>query len=280
MEVHRPNRRNFLRQPLILKPSQGGAHMTVYMNGVFLLNFMVDFLLLLAAARLCGYPVKLYRVALAALLGGVYGACCLLPGFLFLGNILWRTVSLAMIAVIAYGMSVSGARRGLVFAFLCLALSGAVMGMDKGGILGVVSAAGVVCLLCCFGFRGRIGGATYLPVELFYKDKHIRITALQDTGNTLRDPVTGRQVLVVGADVASRLTGLTQQQLRTPVDSVGVLPGLRLIPYRSVGSHSFLLAIRLPKVKIGTWQGSTLVAFAPDFLSPEGAYQGLTGGVV
>lgn len=254
--------------------------MTVYMDGVFLLNFMVDFLLLLAAARLCGYPVKWLRITLGALLGGVYGACCLLPGFYFLGNILWRTVSLGMIAAVAYGVSVSGARRGVVFAFLCLALGGAVMGLDKGGILGIISAAGILCLLCCFGFQGPIGGAAYLPVELFYEDKHICITALQDTGNTLRDPITGRQVLVVGADVASRLTGLTQQQLRTPVDSVGVLPGLRLIPYRSVGSNSFLLAIRLPKVKIGSWQGSTLVAFAPDFLSPEGAYQGLTGGVV
>ncbi len=280
MEVHRPNRRTFSGQPGILNPSQGGAHMTVYMDGVFFLNFLVDFLLLLAASRLCGYPVKLYRIVLGGLLGGVYGACCLLPGFLFLGNILWRTVSLAMIAVAAYGVSVSAMRRGLIFAFLCLALGGAVMGLDKGGIVGIISAAGILCLLCSFGFHGRIGGTTYLPVELFYGDTHISITALQDTGNTLRDPITGRQVLVVGADVASRLTGLTQQQLRTPVESVGELPGLRLIPYRSVGASSFLLAIRLPKVKIGAWQGSTLVAFAPDFLSPEGTYQALTGGIV
>ena len=32
-------------------------------------------------------------------------------------------------------------------------------------------------------------------------------------------------------------------------------------------------------VKIGNWQGSTLVAFAPESLSAEGAYQALTGGV-
>ena len=254
--------------------------MTVYMDGVFFLNFLVDFLLLLAASRLCGFPVKLYRIALAAVVGGVYGACCLLPSFSFLGNILWRGVSLGMMAVIAYGISVSAIRRGLIFAFLCFALGGAVMGLDRGGIVGIISAAGILYLLCWFGFPGQIGGMTYLPVELFYGDTHISITALHDTGNTLRDPITGRQVLVVGADVASRLTGLTQQQLRTPVESVGELPGLRLIPYRSVGVSSFLLALRLPKVKIGPWQGSTLVAFAPDFLCPEGTYQALTGGIV
>lgn len=254
--------------------------MTAYMDGVFLLNFLVDVLLLFAATRLCGFPVKLYRVLLAGVLGGIYGASCLLPGFYFLGNVYWRMVSLGLIAATAYGISLSAARRGLIFAFLSLALGGAVMGLGKGGVVEIISAAGVITLLCFIGFRGRVGGNHYLPVELSYGDKQIRITALQDTGNTLCDPITGRQVLVVGADVAQQLTGLSPQQLRTPIETIGKLPGLRLIPYRSIGSNSFLLAINLPKVKIGSWQGSTLVALAPDFLSPEGAYQALTGGVI
>lgn len=254
--------------------------MIEYTYGVFLLNFLVDVLLLFAAARLCGYPVKLYRVLLAGGLGGLYGASCLLPGFYFLGNMLWRMVSLGLISTAAYGISLNAVRRGLIFALLSLALGGAVMGLGKGGVVEMISAAGVITLLCFVGFRGRVGETHYLPVELSYGDKRICLTALRDTGNTLRDPITGRQVLVVGADVAQQLTGLSPQQLRTPIETIEKLPGSRLIPYRSVGSNSFLLAIRVPKVKIGSWQGSTLVAFAPDFLSPEGAYQALTGGVV
>ena len=252
--------------------------MTVYLDGVFLLNFLVDFLLLLAAGRLCGVPVRLHRALAGAAFGGIYAGACLLPGFYFLGNALWRTVSLTAIALIAYGISRSALRKGLVFAFLSLALGGAVMGMGQGGFLGIVCAAGVVCLMCWFGFRGRIGGASYIPVELTHRGKQIHLTALQDTGNTLRDPVTGHQVLVVGADVASKLTGLTREQLQRPVESMGALPGLRLIPYRSVGGSSFLLAMRFQDVKIGKWKGSTLVAFAPDGLNSEGTYQALTGG--
>lgn len=254
--------------------------MTVYLDGVFFLNFLVDFLLLLAAGRLCGFSAKPVRAAAGALLGGVYAACCLLPGFSFLGNALWRAVSLGAMAVIAYGFSRSALRRGLVFAFLCLALGGAVLGLGKGGVLGIVSAAGILCLLCCFGFRGRIGGAAYIPVELSHGECHLHLTALQDTGNTLRDPVTGRQVLVIGADAAQKLTGLTRTQLQNPVDSLGAIPGLRLIPYQSVGGGGFLLAMRVQKVRIGTWQGESLVAFAPEGLSREGAYQALTGGAI
>lgn len=253
--------------------------MTVYLDVVILLNFLVDFLLLLGAGRLCGYPTKIGRALAAAALGGLYGACCLMPGFHFLGNILWRTVSLGAMAVLAYGLTRSALRRGIVFAFLSFALGGAVLGMGSGGLPGILGAAGVVCLLCGVGFRTKIGGTTYVPVELSYGQKHLKVTALQDTGNTLRDPITGRQVLVVSADVAGELTGLTREQLHSPVESMGVLPGLRLIPYRSVGNGGgFLLAMRLQNVKIGKWQGSTVVAFAPEGLSSEGAYQALTGG--
>lgn len=255
--------------------------MTVYLDGVFLLNFMVDFLLLLAAGRLCGYPVKIGRAMLSALLGGFYGGCCLLPEFYFLGNLLWRMVFLGIMALIAFGLSKSALRRGLVFAFLSFALGGAVLGLEQGGVLGIVWAAGVLCFLCFFGFRGRIGGTSYVPVELSYGDKRVKFIALRDTGNTLRDPITGRDVLVVGADVAEELTGLTREQLISPVESLGTLEGLRLMPYRTVNNGSgFLLALRMQDVIIGKRRGNSLVAFAPEKLSPEGAYQGLTGGMV
>ncbi len=254
--------------------------MSAYTSGVFFISFLVSFLLLLAATRLCGYPIQYIRAALAAVFAGVYAACCLLPGFYFLGNMLWRIVSIGAISAIAYGLTKSAFRIGVIFAFLSMALGGAVVGMEQGGVIGILCTAAVLCLLCCFGFRGRVGGTRFVPVELSYGDKRLCITALQDTGNMLRDPITGRDVLVVGGDVARELTGLTAQQLQSPVESVGVLPGLRLIPYHSVGANSFLLAMRLQNVKIGKWQGSTLVAFAPEGLSAEGAYQALTGGIV
>lgn len=254
--------------------------MTVYLDGVIVLNFLVDFLLLLAAGRLCGFPVRIARAVAGGALGGVYAAFCLIPGFAFLGNYLWRAVSLWAMAVIAYGFSLSALRRSLVFVFLCLALGGAVVGIGVGGIFGIVCAAGVLCFLCWIGFHGRLNGTTYVPVEVSYGNNHLKLTALQDSGNTLHDPVTGQQVLIIGADAAQKLTGLTPYQLQSPVESVGAIPGLRLIPYHCVSGCGFLLALRLQGVKIGSWQGSTLVAFAPEGLSGEGAYQALTGGAL
>ena len=62
--------------------------MTVYLDLVVILNFGVDFLLLIGTNRLCGYPMKPGKAAFAAALGGLYAGCCVLPGFSFLGNTL------------------------------------------------------------------------------------------------------------------------------------------------------------------------------------------------
>lgn len=242
---------------------------------VFGFSVLVNFLLLMGAGRICRIPSNCGRVLAAALLGGIHAAACLQPDFYFLGNVLWRCIILTVMAMIAYGISLSALRRGTLFSLLSLALGG----IGQGGILQAVSVAGLICLMCYLGFHGEPRSATYVPVELSYGDKHFRLTALQDTGNMLRDPITGHQVLVVGAAVAQELTGLTRQQLLKPVESVAALPGLRLIPYHTIGNSSFLLAMRFSDVKIGSWQGSSLVAFAPEGLSVEGSYQALTGGM-
>ena len=69
--------------------------MTVYVDIVILLNFLVDLLLLLGTNRMAGFPLEVGRASAAAVLGGIYGGACLIPGFQFLGNFLWRSVSLS-----------------------------------------------------------------------------------------------------------------------------------------------------------------------------------------
>lgn len=257
--------------------------MQVYLDLALILNFAVDFLLLLATNRLAGFPPSVAACALAAALGAVYAGACFLPGFGFLGNTLWRTVSLCLMSGIAFGWNRTALRRGVLFVLLSMALGGIALGLGKKGFAGIVASAGGLALLCLLGFHGKVGASRFVPVELCYGGKSLRLTALRDTGNTLCDPVTGQQVLVTGAEVAQELTGLTKAQLRDPVATLcaSPIPGLRLIPYKAVGNdRGMLLALRFPAVKVGSWQGSSLVAFTPEGLERNGAYQVLTGGTL
>ena len=112
------------------------------------------------------------------------------------------------------------------------------------------------------------------------RDTVAEVLALRDTGNSLRDPVTGDAVLILASEAAQRLTGLTEQQIASPVETltIGTLPGLRLIPYRAVGQGGLLLGMKLNCVIDGR-ESSTVVAFDPGGLGKETMYQALTGGV-
>lgn len=255
----------------------------VYLDLVLLLNFLVDFLLLLGTNRLTGYSPGYGRAAFAAALGAVYAAGCLLPGFAFLGNFFWRCVSLALMALIAFGMNQSALRRGAVFTLLSMALGGIAMGVsdDRFGML--ILCAGLLWLLCRVSFRGSIGSREYVPVELSYGDKKTSLIALKDTGNTLKDPLTGEQVLVAGSDMGMELLGLTEDQLKHPVETVASadISGLRVIPYHAVGQPGgMLLAFRFRGARIGNTYADPLVAFAPEEIGRGDVYRMLTGGVI
>lgn len=249
--------------------------MNLYVLTVGGLNFAVNFLLLAGANRICGYPVEGKRACAGALLSGIYGGWCLIPGFWFLGNGLWHTVFLLLVALVSFGMDKDALRRGAVYLLLNLILTGVALD-QKSAATSLLGAAGLV-VICLIGVSGRGGG--FVPVELSYGGKTLHLTALRDTGNTLTDPISGSPVLIVGAEIAGQLAGLTGSQLRNPVESITALPGLRLIPYKTVGnSGSMLLGMRLKGMRIGKWKGNGLVAFAPERLCEEGRYQALTGG--
>lgn len=257
--------------------------MRVYVDIVAAINFLVDFLLILGTNRLAGFPPGWGRAAKAATLGGAYGGVCMLAPLRFLGGTLWRLIVLAGIALIAFGWNRGAVQRGAVFILLSMALGGIAAALGRGSFPTLMLAAGGMLLLCRTAFRGSVGQKEYVPVELTWRGRTLSLIALRDTGNSLRDPITGEQVLVAGADVATELVGLTAAQLSRPVELLasGAYPGLRLIPYHAVGvAGGMLPALRFADAKIGDRTESPLVAFAPEALSSGGVYRMLTGGAV
>lgn len=255
--------------------------MRIYIDGVMAINFVVDLLLLLGTNRLAGFPDNKKRLAAAAALGGVYGGICLLPGFRFLGNLLWRVVSLALMGIIAFGWNKSALRRCGIFLLLSLALGGLAVSLGRADAAALALAALGLWCLSRVSFGEPVGSRKYIPLEIRYADRSVKLVALQDTGNTLRDPVTGESVLVISRSAAARLTGLTQQQLQNPLKTLteGAVPGLRLIPFRTVGQgRGMMLAMSFGDVRMDGKQGKALVAFAPEDFNNGTGYQALTGG--
>ena len=250
--------------------------MPIYLDVLIVLNFLVDFLLLLGTNRLAGYPMGVKRALIAGGIGGIYGGICVVPGWTFLAATHWRVVSLGLIAFIAFGYTQDAFRRGMLFILLSMALGGVAMGLKRSGFWSILCAAGVVGVMCVFGFRGKIG-CSYLPVRI----EGISFTALVDTGNTLTDPLTGQQVLVVSSKIGQRLLRVEPGVMSDPVSLMQAVDGMRLIPFHAVGCSGGVLPVkRYHDVQIGKWRGSRLVAFAPNELGQGKPYEALTGGVL
>ena len=251
--------------------AHGGEGLVVYLDAFVGLNFLVDLCLLLGVNRLSGHPPGLRRAAAAAALGGGYAGACLVPGLSFLAGGAWRAVSLGLMGWTAFGLSRSGWQRSVLFVLLSMALGGLALSLGTGRT-GQPLCAGGLALLCRMGLRGR--GREFVTVTVTYGGRTLRATALRDTGNALRDPITGEPVTVLSPELGEKL-GIPAEVLRDP--ALALVPGLRLIPARTVGGGGLLAAVRCEGVTIGGQPGGALVAFAREAFG-NGEYQALTGG--
>lgn len=242
------------------------------MAGVLLVAWLVNFLLLWAVGKFTKTNLQPIKALTAALLGALAIGVSLLPGVTFLYSHWSRALLLLLMSVVAFGFHRKVVWQFGLFALLHFSVGGLTAQTTEPlrMMLGTVGIS-LVCLLT--REKNRL-----IPVELSYGQTHLCITALYDTGNTLLDPVTGQGVLILDASTSQTLTGLSPKQLANPVEFIGEIPGLRLIPYHTIGNNGFLLALKLPQVKIGNRQESIVVAFAPQSFGKD--YQALTGGSV
>ena len=280
----------------------------IYVDTLFLLNGLVDYLLLLAAARLAGEPLARLRFALAAALGGLYAAAIFLPGLAFLARPPCRLAAAVLMVLLAFWQSRRLLRQVVIFFALSCAFGGGVLAVGLLGGRGLTLSGGVVysgmdlktVLLSaagCYGaltlvFRGvgrhaGLSGALR-PVRLTLGERHTELTALVDTGNTLSDPATGRPVLVADGALAGELlpAGVwAALDLRDPAGAMARLgtgewrSRFRLLPYRSVGvERGLLLALRVDRAVFdGADRGPLLVALSPTPVSDGGGYRALVG---
>ena len=97
-------------------------------------------------------------------------------------------------------------------------------------------------------------------VELMHQGHIVTLTALVDTGNLLRDPLTGLPVIVVSRQAARKLTSL-------PAPGQ-LLPGMRLISVRTAAGSALMAIFRPQRVRVlsgQTWREvRAMVGLSPD----------------
>lgn len=271
----------------------------VYIDSLFFLNLIIDYLLLLAAGKICALPLRRGRMALGAAWGAVYAVLAVLRPRLFALAAV-KLLAGAALPLIAFGAGRHAPRAVLVFFAVSAAFGGAVyaacslagVSLTRGLYIPVSLRVLVLSFALCYAvftlvFRraGRRGERTVHEVSVTLGGRSAAFTALLDTGNELCDPVTGEGVLVAEAGVlAGLLEGEGAALLRSdPLESfqalaeAGPLRGrLRLLCCSCVtGADSLLLCFRPDELRVDGRKSGLSVAVARTALSADGEYQGL-----
>ena len=277
--------------------------MTIYVDLLFVLNMTINYLLLRGSAAIGGCSVVFWRHLAAAALGGVYAAAAVVPQLAFLQSFFCQSLCAAVMLLLAFGLTKNTLKQGLFFFALSFAFGGAVLlliqlvepqCMFLGGrayyavsmpaMLLLAGACYAVAAVVLRGF-GTHTGSDFVTIELQLEDRLVAMKALRDTGNTLRDPISGQEVLVVDEKTLYRLfpraeaSGTMRQDPAALMTYLAALyPKCRfcLISYRAVGVQAGLLAAVHCTAKIGKRTRPLLAAFSP---APLGdTFDALLGG--
>ena len=242
------------------------------------LNTAVNYLLLRGASEISGFGRSKMRTVVAACLGGLYSGICLIGGHSLSGMMIVRCVILIIVSVIAFGISVQSLRSGIVFMILNFSLEGVLQLINQVNEITMTFCACVISLLCRFAISGSPMRKRLISVIINYRGKAVKIKALHDTGNSLVDPISGEKMLVINHAVASELTGLTKEELASPINTLreGRVGGMWLVPFSSVGNaNGLMLAIRFSDAILDGKPVSIVAALAAEGLED---YDALIGG--
>lgn len=256
---------NYAALPLYNVPME-----VIYIDSLFFINLATDYLLCLAAARICALKLKRLRYALAALFGAVYSVAVFLPGFGFLSTAFFKLMSGVIMALIAFAAERKPLRCTAVFLAVSAAFGGALwaVGMARGGLSGGYAQISTKVLLMSFALcyaasdmifrcRALLMDKRRMPVTVVFLGRESGFMALMDTGNSLSDPVTGAPVMIVCPhallpifrDKTRLLSELSPVELVEYSLRVPELSGkIRLIPYSAVGVSGLLPVFRPDKV--------------------------------
>lgn len=263
---------------------------TVYIDSLLLLNLAADYLLCLAAARICALQLKRRRYFLAALFGAAYAAASVLPGLFFLSRAYFKLPAGLIMGLIAYGSERSPLRCTAVFFGVSAAFGGALwaLSLASGGDGQAVLSMKSLLLsfaLCYAAFRlifrrrAALAEKRLVKVAAEFMGRKTEFTALLDTGNSLSDPATGAPVMVACSHALKPLLRenaalFSQMQ---PVELMELCAGipelrgrLRLIPYTAVGAEGLLPVFRPDRASLDGREEKGLLIAVSDSASGDG----------
>ena len=292
----------------------------VYLDVIFLINLCMDYLILWATAKFGQFRTNLGRLLASAIIGATYSLVVFMPEANYLLTVTIKFLFSVVMVYIAYqqlnwkiflhalgyfylvAFSMAGAMlAGIYFinrnADSYSLVHGFLAFLGNVKYTWLLAAIAAALLIARWGTlfikRNFLRSFFRVPVIICFGENRLPVEALVDTGNQLRDPITGKPVIIteygvikplLPPSVQAALGRKPEPDLQQLVNSLAGSPWavrVHMIPFTSIGKNrGMLLGFRPDEIIVVTEDKpirvrEVIVGIYPQQLSPEGTYRAL-----
>ena len=290
---------------------------TIYLDVIFLENLCMNYIILFATGLIFKVDIKQWRILLSSTIGGVYAILSFAPILEIYSHLLFKILlSIVMVYIAFHPPNVKKLGKELIIFYLvsfvfggcAFALLYYIKPQDilmKNGLLTGTYPLKIAILGGLVGFvivniafkmvKGKLSKKDmFCQVRIVRNEKEVCLKVMIDTGNLLKDPISGMPVMVaektslepiISHQIIENLEGILGGEVDTTIlCKEEEMPKFRMIPFSSLGKQNGLLLGFLPdaifvkkeeeeEVKIE----KVIVGMYDKMLSKNGGYTGLIG---
>lgn len=287
--------------------------MTIYLDIILLENIAMNYIILFTTGLIYKIKTKILQLIFSSLIGGIYAVLSFTSTFEIYQSLLLKIIlSIAMIYIafrpekiktlfrqLMLFYLVSFVFGGTAFALLyfvkpqdILMRDGILIGTYPikiallGGMIGFI-----VIHLAVKGIKNKINKKDmFCDVELKMEEKELNVKALIDTGNLLKEPITGFPVIIIENSelekiLPKQILDNTEKIINGDVNGIDdkYITKMRVIPFTSIGKQNgMLLGIKVEQVIIKTEEDifrikDVIVGMYNTRLTKNGMYNAIIG---
>lgn len=265
----------------------------IYLDTLFLVNFICDYILLLCTAKLSGAEIHRVMIVFSSFLGGMYACLCMHPRLSWLQQpVIQGAVSIAL-CILSFGREERIV--GCTVSFLCVsALLGGVLSALSMTLHGqlylpinikatfLVFSAVYAVLSHYFKRFPRLHQNQLHTIDVTLNGRTVHFKAMRDTGNELYDPISNLPVLICETKQIEALfpnNDITFGDACTIFMRLNRVEALKtrikLIPYRTISDKGMLWGFKPDMLMIDHKEERYIIACCPQNFSQTAAYQAI-----
>lgn len=290
--------------------------MTVYLDIVLVENIIMNYIILFATGLITKAKIKQINIILASTIGAIYVVIAYITSLEIYSNFILKIIlSISMVFIGLKAKDIKSLLKNLVIFYLTsFAFGGCAFALlyyikpqeilMKNGVyigtypLKIAILGGIVgFIIVNISFKlikGKIRKKDmFCDVQINFNNQSSQIRAMIDTGNLLKDPITGNNVIIAES---KKLENVIPTQILKNINKIlevkEELPNtieqeyiarLRLIPFTSLGKQNGMIVGFKPDNIIINFEGAenkmdkVIVGIYDKNLSKTDEYQGLVG---